>query len=108
MLLNYHIGPKSKSQLLALVSFVCSLLFDFVSYFLARYKNEKNTTLVVTFFVRCVLQILCGWFGVVSVLQAEPHRISNTQRSKNKTTNMVIQQHSRKLLMMDILTSEKC
>jgi hypothetical protein len=29
------------------------------------------TTLVVFFFFRCVLEIRCGWIGVVSVLQAE-------------------------------------
>ena len=29
------------------------------------------TTLVVLFLVRCVLDIRCGWVGVVSVLQAE-------------------------------------
>jgi len=56
----------------------------------------------------------------VSVLQAEasacntdttqnqPHQISNTQRTENKTTDVVIQQHSRKLMMMDILMSETC
>jgi len=38
----------------------------------------------------------------------QPHQISNTQRTKNKRTNVVIQQHSRKLLMMDILMSETC
>jgi len=37
-----------------------------------------------------------------------PHRISNTHRTKNNTTNVVIQQNSRKLRMMDILMSEKC
>jgi len=31
---------------------------------------------------------------------------SNTHRTKNNTTNVVIQQNSRKLLMMDILMSE--
>jgi len=52
--------------------------------------------------------------SVVSVLQAEAcnskpgHQISNTQRTENKTTDVVIQQHSRKLLMMDILMSETC
>jgi len=56
--------------------------------------------------------------GVVSVLQAEarntdttptqPPRNSNTHRTKNNTTNVVIQQNSRKLLMMDILMSETC
>ena len=33
---------------------------------------------------------------------------SNTHRTKNNTTNVVIQQNSRKLLMMDILMSETC
>jgi len=38
----------------------------------------------------------------------QPHRNSNTHRTKNNTTNTVIQQNSRKLLMMDILMSETC
>ena len=75
------------------------------------------TTLVVLFLVRSVLDFRCGWVWVVSVLQAEacntdttqtqPHRNSNTHRTKNNRTNVVIQQNSRKLLMMDILMSEK-
>jgi len=40
--------------------------------------------------------------------QTQPHQISNTQRTENKTTDVVIQQHSRNLLMMDILMSETC
>ena len=78
------------------------------------------TTLVILFLVRCVLEFLCGWVGVVSVLQAEasacftdtiptqPHRNSNTHRTKNNTTNVVIQQNGRKLVMMDILMSKTC
>ena len=76
------------------------------------------TTSVVLFSVRCVLEIWCGSFLVVFVLQAEacntgttqnqPHQISNTQRTENKTTDVAIQQHSRKLLMVDILMSETC
>jgi len=56
--------------------------------------------------------------SVVSMLQAsacntdttpnQPHRNSNTHRTKNNTTNVVIQQNSRKLLMMGILMSETC
>ena len=75
-------------------------------------------TLVVLFLVRCVLEFQCGWVGVVSVLQAstcntdttptQPHQNSNTHRTKNNTTNVVIQQNSRKLLMMDILMPEIC
>jgi len=38
----------------------------------------------------------------------QPHRNSNTHRTKNNTTNVVIQQNSRKFLMMDILLSETC
>ena len=38
----------------------------------------------------------------------QPHQSSNTQRTENKTTDVVIQQQSRKLLMMDILMSETC
>ena len=74
--------------------------------------------MVALFLVRCVLEIRCGWVGVVSVLEAaacntdttptQPHRISNTNRTENNTTNVVIQQNSRKLLMMDILMSETC
>jgi len=76
------------------------------------------TTSVVLFLVRCVLEIWCWWLWVVSVLRAEacnmdttqtqPYQISNTQRTKNKTTDVVIQQHRRKLLMMDTLMSESC
>ena len=76
------------------------------------------TTLVVLILVRCVLEIWCGWDGVVSVLQAsacnthttptQPHRNSNTHQTKNNTTNVVNQQNSRKLLKMDILMSETC
>ena len=76
------------------------------------------TTLVVLFLVRCVLKFRCGRVGVISVLKAEacntdttptnPHRNSNTHRTKNKTTNVIIQQNSRRLLMMDVLMSETC
>ena len=36
------------------------------------------------------------------------NKSSNTQRTENKTTDVVIHQHSRKLLKMDILMSETC
>ena len=38
----------------------------------------------------------------------QPHRNSNTHGTKNNMTNVVIQQNSCKLLMMDILMSETC
>ena len=36
------------------------------------------------------------------------NKSSNTQRTENKTTDVIIHQHSRKLLKMDILMSETC
>ena len=39
---------------------------------------------------------------------SQPHRNPNTHRTKNNTTNVVNQQNSCKLLMMDILMSETC
>jgi len=63
------------------------------------------TTSVVLYSVRCVLEA-SAWN--TDTTQIQPHQISNTQRTKNKTTDVVIQQHSRKLLMMDILMSETC
>jgi len=76
------------------------------------------TTLVLLLLLRCVLEFRCGWVGVVSLLQAsacntdttptQPHRNSNTHQTKNNTTNVIIQQNSRKLLMMDILMPETC
>ena len=38
----------------------------------------------------------------------QPHWISNTHRTKKNTTNVLIQQNSRKFLMMNILISETC
>jgi len=61
--------------------------------------------------------IVCWRFGAAGFeaeacntdsTQTQPHQISNTQLTENKTTDVVIQQHSRKLLMMDVLMSETC
>ena len=66
--------------------------------------------------IHCLITKLCFCNSVWKPASAcnrdtiptQPHRISNTQRTKNITTNVVIQQHSRKLLMMGILMSETC
>jgi len=65
----------------------------------------------------------CSWFDVcwsirvagfslqhsnTDTTPTQPRRNSNTHRTKNNTTNVVIQQNSGKLLMMDILKSETC
>jgi len=128
-----------------LLHFLCAQHVSDINIFIIRSLRLFCwiTTLVVLFLVRCVLEIRCGWVGVVSVLKAsacntdttptqphrnyntlrtknnasacntdttptQPHRNSKTHWTKNNTTNVVIQQNSRKLLMMDILMSETC
>ena len=60
---------------------------------------------------RLVLSSLC--VGRLQPAKRTPpntsrNKSSNTQRTENKTTDVVIHQHSRKLLKMDILMSETC
>ena len=91
------------------------------------------TTLVYVLGLMCVgVSVWLGWSGVsvadwstivstcardkcscasvcnTDTTPTQPHRNPNTHQTKNNTTNVVIQQHSRKLLMMDILMSETC
>jgi len=49
-----------------------------------------------------VLEVRCGSAVVVSALPAK------AQQTKNETANVVIQQHSRKILMMGIVMAETC
>ena len=57
---------------------------------------------------------LCCWITVVlqpakrAPLKTSRNKNSSTQRTENKTTDVVIHQNSRKLLKMDILMSETC
>ena len=107
-------------SLAILFHFLCAQHVSEFNISIIRSLRLNSHTLVVLFLVRCVLEFRRGWVEVVSVLQAEaqlcntdttptqPHRNSNTHRTKNNTTNVVIQQNSRKLLMMDILISETC
>ena len=74
--------------------------------------HQELATVVLNYHIgRFVLVSLCvGDLARLdsSTSQTQPHQISNTQRTENKTTDVVIQKHSRKLLMMDILMSETC
>jgi len=58
----------------------------------------------------CVgVSVWLGWSAYnTDITPTQTHRNSNTHRTKNNTTNVVIQQNSLKLLMMDILMSETC
>jgi len=108
----------------------CHFLFYFTSYVLNMFRTliypssgACDYAAELPHWSLCSRVVVCWRFGatgfwVVSVLQAEAcntdttqtqsHQISNTHRTKNNTTNVVIQQHSRKLLMSDILMSETC
>jgi len=104
----------------------CHLLFYFTSYVLNMFR-----TLIYPSSGACDYSVelshwsYCSWFdvfwsfGVVGLewylfcrlklcfsLQHWYH--SYPHRTKNNTTNVVIQQNGRKLLMMDILMSETC
>jgi len=69
----------------------------------------------------CVgVSVWLGWSGIrvagwscasacnTDTTPTQPHRNSNTHRTKSNTTNVVIQQNSHKFLVMDILMSETC
>ena len=64
------------------------------------FKNKRPTWFRLLF---CFTSYVLNMFRTT---QTQPHQISNTQRTENKTTDVVIQQHSRELLMMDIIMSE--
>jgi len=73
-----------------------AILFHFLC---AQHVSDINISIIRS------LRLFC-WITTLVVTQ--PNRNYNTHRTKNNTTNVVIQQHSRKLLMMDILMSETC
>jgi len=63
--------------------------------------------MLLNYHIGCIVLVrLCVGVRVRLPPPAEPHPDSNTQQSKNNTANMVVQQHSRKLLKKDILMPE--
>jgi hypothetical protein len=80
----------------------CQLPFYFTSYVLNMFRT------LIYHHQELATVLLQASACKTNTTQHQPHQISNTQRTKNKTTDMLIQQHSRKLLMMDILMSEIC
>ena len=50
----------------------------------------------------------CATAASLHTKLGEPHPNFNTQQSKNNTANGLVQQHSRKLLKVDILMLETC
>ena len=108
----------------------------FISLFNAQHVSGVNTSIlrslrlicwVISWVVLlwfdacwCYVVVWLGWCGIrvagwsttsactADTTPTQSYRISDTHRTKNNTTNVVIQQNSRKLLMMDILMSETC
>jgi len=62
--------------------------------------------MLLNYHIGCIVQLASA--GSPDATLAEMHPNSNTQQSKNNTANVVVQQHSRKLLKMDILMPETC
>ena len=79
--------------------FLPSFRFEFVDYTLILPMYQ---------FILVWSTTSCASACKTSTTQNQPHQISKTQRTENKTTDVVIQQHSRKLLVMDILMPETC
>ena len=107
----------------------CHLLFYFTSYVLNVFRTligvytssgACDYSVELPHWSYCSCFDVCWSFGVVGLewypccslkpetTPIQPHWNSNTHRTKNNTTNVVIQQNSRKLLMTDILMSETC
>ena len=82
MLMNYHIGRLVLSSLC--VGDLVRLVFGGVRLQAEALACKTNTT------------------------QNQPQQKLQHTRNENKTTDVVIHQHSCKLLMMDILMSETC
>ena len=74
------------------------------TYTIVEEWKTNLMTLAILFHFLCV----AGFSLQHGHYSKQPHQSSNTQRTEKKTTDVVIQQHSRKLLMMDILMSETC
>jgi len=77
-----------------------AILFHFLCI---QHVSDINIPIIRSLRLWC-----CASASNTDTTQTQPHQISNTQRTENKTTDVVIQPHSRKLLMLDILMSETC
>ena len=74
----------------------------------AQHVSDFNIYNIRSLRLRCWITTSVVVFSGHCVGDLVPHQISNTQWTENTTTDVVIQQQSRKLLMMDVLMSETC
>jgi len=91
-----------------------AILFHFLC---AQHVSDINISIIRSLRLFCFGAVGLEWYPCcrlqpsacnTDTTPTQPHRNSNTHRTKNNTTNVVIQQNSRKLLMMDILMSDTC
>ena len=83
----------------------------FISVLMCSTFSDINISIIMSLRLFCsitTLIVLQASACCMDTTPTQPHRNSNTHWTKNNTTYMVIQQNSRKLLMMDILMSETC
>ena len=93
--------PNQTIILYWLVYFECIYSVHFANQNIWIY--DKHVCIVCA-----VLRECCASACNTDTTPNQSHRNSNTHRIKNNTTNVVIQQNIRKLLIMDILMSETC
>ena len=87
-----------------ILHFMCSTCFGH-----QYIHHQELATILLNYHIgRIVLGSMCVWACNTDTTPTQPHWNSNTHRTKNNTTNVVIRQNSRKLLMMDIIMSETC
>ena len=103
--LQFKVVEEWKTNLMSL-----AILFHFLC---AQHVSDINISIIRN--LRPCWWITTGWSKRVVLQPAKRTppktsrtKSSNTQRTENKTTDVVIHQHSRKLLVMDMLMSETC
>ena len=82
-----------------------AILFHFIWL---QHVSDINISITRSLRLCCCCRLKHASACNTGATSTQPHRISNTHLTKNITTNVVIQQHSRKLLVIDILMSETC
>jgi hypothetical protein len=92
-------------------------LFHFVC---SQHVSDINISIIRILRLFCLITtlVVCSWFDVcwcfrcgwvsVDTTPTQLHRKHQHTSNQEHTTNLVIQQNSRKLLMMDILMPETC
>ena len=103
MLMDYHIGRLVLGSL-------CVGAFVAAGIWWCSFCRLQPAKVLMNYHIgRLALSSLCvGAFVAAGIWWCSFCRLQPAKRTENKTTDVVIHQHSRKLLKMDILTSKTC